>query len=81
MALTGSWGLSETGAPGAWPYSNLQLHKGLGTLFFFFSPPQGLSEVLTHPEGAVTPPCQAQSPRPEARGGRQCLGWLGQRAF
>lgn len=40
MALTGSWGLSETGAPGAWPYSNLQLHKGLGTLFFFFLLPK-----------------------------------------
>lgn len=36
MALTGSWGLSETGAAGAWPYSNLQLHKGLDTPFFFF---------------------------------------------
>ena len=40
------------------------------------SPPQGLSEVLTHPEGTCDPTMLGAEP--ETEGGQQCLGWLGQ---
>lgn len=66
--------LGDRAPQGAWLGPNLLVHRGLGIPFL--SPPQGLSEVLTHPEGAGDPTMLGTEP--ETEGGQQCLGWLGQ---